>query len=334
MENVATRPTEERSYGKPATTREWFVHCLDLLMMQVEKPFNWLQYKIGRGKMPWFFAAPSLTLTGIFTFIPLILGVLYSFTGGDRLLLWERSFVGLENYQALLGGERELFTVAVRNTLVYTVMQVSLTLATSLVTALVLNRSIKGRGFFRAVYFYPGLLSAVAVALVWQWFLNRNGLVNYGLEAIGVDPINFMLDASWSRFWVVFVGFWLSVGFYSLILLAGLQSIPQDIYEAAEIDGTSRFRQFTQLTFPLLLPNILVVTILLTLGAVQTFESAYVLTNGGGPGTANAMIVQFIYEVGVARGFLGLGTAASVMLGLFMMVLTALQFWYSKRKLG
>ncbi|GAB7272174.1 hypothetical protein DZS_35680 [Dickeya ananatis] len=210
------------------------------------------------------------------------------------------------------------------------------TLGVALVTALILNRKIIARGFFRAIFFYPVLLSPVVVGLVWQWFLNRNGLLNLVLSSLGGQPVTFLLEPSLARFWVVFVSVWFHVGFYTLILLAGLQAIPRDIYEAAAVDGTSRWRGFYILTLPLLAPNILVVVILLTINSVQIFDEAWVLTNGGGPGTANNFIVQYIYQTAFSSNasLYGLASAASVLMGLVLMILTALQFLLTRRLEG
>ena len=146
---------------------------------------------------------------------------------------------------------------------------------------------IRGRGFFRAVYFFPVLLSPVVVALIWKWILQRDGLLNAGITGLGGDKILFLSDPGWAMFWVVFVSIWAHMGFYTLILLAGLQAIPADIYEAAEMDATPPWRVFWRITLPLLWPNLIVVIVLALIRAVQTFDEVFVLT-GGGPGHRHA----------------------------------------------
>jgi alpha-1,4-digalacturonate transport system permease protein len=205
----------------------------------------------------------------------------------------------------------------------------------SLVTALVLNRPIRGRGFFRAVYFFPVLLSPVVVALVWKWILQRDGLLNAVLTTLGGQKIIFFVDPSWSMFWAIFVSVWAHMGFYTLILLAGLQAIPADLYEAAAMDGTKPLRVLYRITLPLLWPNMIVVIVLALIRGVQTFDEVFVLT-GGGPGTATLMIVQYIYETAFSNQVqnFGLAAAASVVLGVVLFTLTLTQLAVSRRSAG
>ncbi len=187
----------------------------------------------------------------------------------------------------------------------------------SLLTALVLNRKIIGRGFWRGVFFYPVLLSPVVVALIWKWLLQSQGVFNAGLVAAGAAPVDWLLDAGWAFFWTVFVSIWAHMGFYTLILLAGLQAIPKDMYEAAQLDAASPWRTLRRITLPLLMPNLIVVLVLALIRAVQIFDEVFVLT-GGGPGSATTFIVQFIYQTGFAEQIhlYGLAAAASLLLAL------------------
>jgi alpha-1,4-digalacturonate transport system permease protein len=189
-----------------------------------------------------------------------------------------------------------------------------------------LNREIRGRGFFRAVFFFPVLLSPVVVALIWKWILLRDGILNAFLVSIGMDKILFFVSPEWAMFWAVFVSIWAHMGFYTLILLAGLQAIQPDLYEAAEMDGTSKERVFWCITLPLLWPNLLVVVVLALIKGVQVFDEVFVLT-GGGPGTATQFIVQYIYNTGFTEQVqnFGLASAASIVLGVILFVLTMLQ---------
>ncbi|WOI55871.1 sugar ABC transporter permease [Palleronia sp. LCG004] len=306
------------------------------LMRIVEIPFNLIERGIGGRNMPWVFILPNMVIFGIFTFLPIALLVFYAFTGGTNILLGDRPFVGWDNFARLFDCEtflspyscaESMFWISVLNTLWYVAFTVLGMLTVSLVTALVLNRIVRGGSFFRAIFFYPVLLSPVVVGLIWRWFLDRNGLLNGMLSSIGLEPVIFMLDVFWSRFWTVIVSIWFQMGFYTLILLAGLQAIPRDIYEAAAIDGTSSWRVFWRITLPMLLPNLVVVLVLLMIRAVQVFDEAYVLTNGGGPGTANTFLVQYIYETAFASDIklYGMASAASVVMGVVLLVLTLMQ---------
>ncbi|MUZ62443.1 carbohydrate ABC transporter permease [Agrobacterium vitis] len=316
--------------------------ALNRVMQVVEAPLNGLERLFGRKRMPYFFLAPNLVLFGIFTFLPIAISIGYAFTGGTNLFVSERPYVGLDNFRQLLTcGDymqpgtctESLFWTAIWNTLWFVGFNVVATLLVSLITALILNRAMVARGFFRAMFFYPVLLSPVVIGLIWKWFLDRNGLLNAFLQMLGVPPEIFLLEVGWSRFFVVVVSVWFHMGFYTLILLAGLQAIPKDLYEAAAIDAATPRRVLFRITLPLLAPNLLVVLILLMIRSVQIFDEAWVLTNGGGPGTANSFIVQYIYQMafGSDLRLFGLASAAATLMGCVLLVLTLLQLGLSKK---
>jgi len=173
------------------------------------------------------------------------------------------------------------------------------------------------------------------VALIWKWILQRDGVLNAAVTMLGGQKIIFFVDPSWAMFWAIFVSIWAHMGFYTLILLAGLQAIPRDLYEAAAIDGTKPMRVLLRITLPLLWPNMIVVIVLALIRGVQTFDEVFVLT-GGGPGTATLMVVQYIYETAFANQAqnFGLAAAASVVLGVVLFALTLLQLGFSRRKAG
>jgi alpha-1,4-digalacturonate transport system permease protein len=294
-------------------------------------------------RIAWFFLLPNLLTFSVFVFLPIALNFYYAFTGGDRILPSERTPVGTENFASLLACtdyldpstcSRDLFWRALFNTGLFVVIQVAAMVVLALITALVLNREIRARGFFRAVYFFPVLLSPVVVALVWKWILQRDGVLNAGLVGLGLDPHPWLLDASWAFAWVVFVSCWAHVGFYTLIILAGLQAIPRDVYEAAEMDAATPWRVFSRITLPLLMPNLLVVLVLALIKGVQTFDEVYALT-GGGPGSATMFIVQYIYDTGFAGQprLYGLAAAASILLAVVLMALTLVQLALNRRNL-
>ena len=292
---------------------------------------------------PWLFLTPNLIIFGVFTFLPIAINFVYAFTGGVELYLKDRPYVGVDNLATLLDCgnyldpstcKRDLFWRAVWNTAQYSLFQVTLMVLFSLVTALVLYRKIIGRGFWRGVYFYPVLLSPVVVALIWKWILQRDGLLNGVLARFGDAPATPMLwlaEPGSAFFWVVFVSIWAHMGFYTLILLAGLQAIPADLYEAAQLDRASPWRSLTRITLPLLMPNLLVVLVLAAIRAVQTFDEVFVLT-GGGPGSATTFIVQFIYQTGFQEQvrLYGLAAAGSLLLALALIVLTLIQLRATK----
>lgn len=306
----------------------FFVSILDWI-------FGTLQRWIGIGGMPYVFVLPNLLIFGIFILFPMLLNFVYAFTGGTDFFPDQRPFVGTANFEQLLTCEsfldpntcrEDLFWRAIFNTAGYVVFQVALMVVASLLTAVVLNRKIKARGFFRSVYFYPVLLSPIVVALIWKWILQENGLFNGILIALGGDKVPFLVDAQWARFWVVVISVWAFMGFYTLILLAGLQAIPADLYEAASIDGANNWNTFSKITLPLLMPSMVVVLVLSLIRAVQIFDVVFAFT-GGGPGTATMYLVQYIYSKGFAspsRQF-GLAAAASLIMAGVLIILTLIQ---------
>lgn len=300
-----------------------------------------LQRLVGVRRMAWVFLLPNLLIFGIFILFPMALNFYYALTAGTALYPAERPWVGLANFETLFdcgnlfdpaSCREDRFLRAVHNTALFVLLQVGGMVLLSLVTALVLNGKIVARGFFRSVYFFPVLLSPVVVALLWKWILQREGLLNALLLAVGVDPIPFLLDSQWSMFWVIVVTIWANMGFYTLILLAGLQSIPGELYDAGDIDGTTRWHRFRHITLPLLMPNVLVVLVLALIRAVQMFDEVFVLT-GGGPGSATLLLVQYIYTVGFASQIqrFGLAAAASVALGVVLLVATLVQLRLGRR---
>jgi alpha-1,4-digalacturonate transport system permease protein len=307
----------------------------------LELPMRFAQRGLGLRRMAWLFLAPNLLIFGLFTFLPIILNFFYATTGGANILLQDRPQVGAENFRTLLSCanyldpstcQKDLFWRAIFNTGAFVALQVGGMVLLSLATALVLNREIHARGFFRSVFFYPVLLSPVVVALIWKWILQRDGILNAWLVGLDLDPVNWLVEADWAFFWVVCVSIWAHMGFYTLILLAGLQAIPRDVYEAAEMDAATPWRTFRRITLPLLMPNMLVVLVLALIKGVQTFDEIFVLT-GGGPGTATMLMVQYIYESGFAAQprLPGLAAAASILLAVVLMALTLVQLWMNRR---
>ncbi|MGF1626198.1 MAG: carbohydrate ABC transporter permease [Alphaproteobacteria bacterium] len=313
-----------------------------LLMRLLEPPMAGLQRLLGLKGMPYLFLIPNLLFFGTFVFVPLIINFGFSVTGGSQLFLSQRPYVGDAHYAYLFdcgdyldvsSCRADTFWRGVYNTALFVVLQVGFLVGFSLVTALVLNKAIPFRGFFRSVFFYPVLLSPVVVALIWKWILQRDGLLNAIITGFGGERILFFIDPDWAMFWSVFVSIWAHLGFYTLILLAGLQAIPKDLYEAADMDGTSRPRVLWRITLPLLWPNMIVVIVLALIRAVQIFDEVFVLT-GGGPGTATQFLVQYIYSNGFASSVqnFGLAAAASVLLGSVLLVLTLLQLYAAQRR--
>ena len=310
----------------------------------VDVPMRALQRALGVPRIGWMFVAPNLLILGLFTFLPIVINFYFAFSGGVELYPSQRPFTGLDNLETLFDCgnyldpstcRQDIFWRAIYNTAFFAVAQVGLMVLFALITALVLNRKIIGRGFFRGVFFYPVLLSPVVVALIWKWMLQREGVLNALMVAAGAAPVEWLTEGHWAFFWSVFVSIWAHMGFYTLILLAGLQAIPADVYEAAEMDGATPWRRFSRITLPLLMPNLVVVLVLGMIRAVQVFDEVFVLT-GGGPGSATTFIVQFIYQTGFAEAIhqYGLAAAASLVLALSLLLLTLVQLRLTNKTLA
>ena len=307
---------------------EFFISLIDIV-------FTPLQKLLGIKNVAYIFVLPNLLIFGIFILFPMLMNFKYAFSGGTSFFPGERPWVGTQNFQSLLdcgnyldpnSCREDLFWRAVHNTIFYVIAQVSLMVIASLFTALSLNRKIKARGFFRSVFFYPVLLSPIVVALIWKWILQENGLFNGIITAIGFEKVPFLVDAGWARFWVIIISVWAYMGFYTLIILAGLQSIPAVLYEASRIDGANNFQAFFRITLPLLMPTMTVVLVLSLIRAVQIFDLVFAFT-GGGPGTATLYLVQYIYDHGFASPSkqFGLSASASLLMAGVLVVLTIVQ---------
>jgi len=307
---------------------DFIISLVDLIMVPIQRMF-------GVNRMAFIFLLPNMLIFGIFVITPMFMNVYYSMTGGTELFLKNREYVGMENFQILFdcdnylepnSCDEDIFWRAVHNTTIFVTLQVGVMVLISMVTALALNSNIKGRGFFRSVFFYPVLLSPVVVALIWKWILQREGVLNALITAAGGEKILFLLDPTWATGWVIFVSTWAQMGFHTLILLAGLQAIPAELYEAGEIDGAGRLQSFLFITVPLWTQTLFVVLVLSLIRAVQVFDQVFVLT-GGGPGTATQYIVQYIYNTAFSNQIprRGLAAAASLIMGGVLLVLTMIQ---------
>jgi alpha-1,4-digalacturonate transport system permease protein len=334
---VTTVPDHGRASGLGARA----LAPLGVAMKAIDAPLRAWQRIAGIGGMAGFFLLPNMVIFGVFVLLPLVINVISSTTAGNAIFLSERSFVGLEQYARLFDCQNVLdpntcaedaFWTAAGNTFWFVVLQVTLMIAAALVTALILNREIRGRSFWRAMFFFPVLLSPVVVGLIWRWILQRQGLLNFTLLPFGHQPFAWLTDPTWAFAAAVGVSVWAHMGFYTLILLAGLQAIPRDLYEAAEMDGTRPGRVFRRITLPLLWPNLIVVIVLALIKAVQIFDEVYVLT-GGGPGTSTLFLTQYIYETGFASQLRnpGLAAAASILMGLVLVALTLVQLGLGRK---
>ncbi|MGH8798949.1 MAG: carbohydrate ABC transporter permease [Casimicrobiaceae bacterium] len=275
----------------------------------------------------WCFVAPALAVIGVFFFVPIVAAFGISLTDFDIYALADLAnlrFVGFGNYLTLL--ETPLFWQALGNTLYFVVVGVPLSIAVSLGTALLLNsRLARFKPLFRTALFAPVVTTLVAVAVIWRYLYNtRFGLLNYALGGIGVDPVDWLGDPHWAMPAIILFAVWKNFGYNMIIFLAGLQAVPEDLYEAARIDGASAWRQFRSVTLPMLSPVLLLVGILTIAGYFQLFAEPYVMTQGG-PLQSTVSVLYFMYEQGFKWWNLGTASAVAFVLFLLIFAVTALQ---------
>jgi multiple sugar transport system permease protein len=283
----------------------------------------------------WWFVAPALLVIAVFFFLPIIAAFLISLTDFDIYALADLAnlrFVGVGNYLKLL--QNPLFWQALGNTLYFVGAGVPLSIAASLGAALLLHsRLARFKPFFRTALFAPVVTTLVAVAVIWRYLFNtRYGLLNYALGGLGIDPIDWLGDPHWAMPAIILFAVWKNFGYNMIIFLAGLQSIPEELYEAARIDGASVWRQFASVTLPMLSPVVMLVGILTIAGYFQLFAEPYVMTQGG-PLQSTVSVLYFMYEEGFKWWNLGSASAVAFVLFLLIFAVTALQL-RGKRWIG
>lgn len=274
------------------------------------------------------FLLPSYLGYLVFVIGPIIAVFLFSFTEYDAFS--PPSPIGLDNFATLLQ-DRRLVT-AFGNTLLFAGLSVTLNLGLGLCLALLLNRRMPRvmKHFFRSVYFFPTLVATVYVTLIWQYLYQRDtGAINYYLGEIGVGPVPWISSAQMSLLSVVLLDVWKNVGFAMLVFLAGLQNIPSDYYEAAEVDGAGRWALFRHITLPLITPTLFFLLVINIISAFQVFDAPTVLTKGG-PGDSSMTLVMYIYERGFKAFDFGYASAVSVVLLVVMATFTLVQFRASR----
>jgi multiple sugar transport system permease protein len=269
----------------------------------------------------WWFVAPALSLIVVFFLGPVIAAIGLSFTDFDLYALadWHAvRWVGMRNYSRVL--HEPLFWQALRNTLYFALVGGPLTVAVSLGAALLVNaRALQWKGAARTVFFAPFVTTLVAVAIVWRYLYHpRYGLINALLAHVGVHPIDWLGDPRWAMPAIIVMATWKNFGYNMLICIAGLQSIPRDLYEAAELDGARAWQRFRNITLPMLGPTLFFVAIVTMIGYLQLFSEPYVMTRGG-PLRATTSLVLYMYEEGFR--WWRLGVAAAIAFLLFVLIL-------------
>jgi multiple sugar transport system permease protein len=275
----------------------------------------------------WWFVAPALVVIAVFFVLPVLAALAISLTDFDIYALADLSnlrVVGFRNYAELL--QRPLFWKALGNTLYFVAVGVPLSLGASLCAALLLNSKLaRFRPFFRTALFAPVVTTVVAVAVIWRYLLaTRDGWLNYALGAFGIAPIDWLGDPRFAMPAIILFAVWKNFGYNMVILLAGLQNIPEEIYEAARIDGASAFERFRYVTLPMLAPILSIVAILTVAGYFQLFAEPYVMTQGG-PLQSTLSVLYLMYEEGFKWWNLGSASAVAFLLFVLIFAVTLLQ---------
>lgn len=282
----------------------------------------------GGGNAGWFFIAPALVLIGLFFFLPVLAALVLSLTDFDIYAVADTGnarVVGAANYMALF--QSPVFWKALGNTFFFALVGGPLTIAASLGAAMLVNaRLTRFRGFFRTVYFVPFVTTLVAVAIVWRYLYHpQYGLLNFALGKVGVGPIDWLGDPRWAMPAIILLAVWKNFGYNMLIFVAGLQGVPRELYEAAELDGAGPLRRFWHVTLPTLRPTLLFVGVITMIGYFQLFAEPYVMTQGG-PLRATTSLVLLMYEEGFRWWRMGYAAALAFVLFAVMLLWTFLQF--------
>ncbi len=277
----------------------------------------------------WSFILPNFVGFAVLTLVPVLALFYISLTNWNAF--GRADWVGLDNFTRLVGDSS--FHTALLNTFYYSGLHIPLTLASSLALALLLNHKLRGVAFFRTAAFFPYITSIVAIAVVWNMLYSpERGPINQFLTSIGLaHPPGWTTSTDWAMPAVILVGVWREMGYYMLLFLAGLQTIPPELHDAAKVDGANVWQRFRNVTLPCLRPTTFFVTVMLTIGSFKVFDLILVMTNGG-PGQSTLVLSQYIYKMGFEQRQLGYASAVSIVLFLICLLVTVSQFLINRRR--
>ncbi|MFB5678058.1 carbohydrate ABC transporter permease [Paenibacillus terreus] len=274
----------------------------------------------------YLFISPQLIGLLIFSLFPVVYAFVLSFMNWDGF--GARTFVGVANFMYQFHNPD--FWIAIKNTVYYMVLVIPSSIILSLLIAVGLNK-VRGKELYRVFYFMPVVTSSVSIGVIWMWILNGDfGILNLLLSYIGINGPDWLTDTNWVIPSIAMLSIWSGLGNNMVIFLAGLQGISRSYYEAAEIDGASRFKQFLNITLPLLSPTTFFIAIMSVIGSFQVFDQAFVMTNGG-PAKASYTLVYHIYQEGFIDFKMGQSAASAMILFVIILIFTLIQFKMSKR---
>ncbi|WP_274652043.1 carbohydrate ABC transporter permease [Paenibacillus humicola] len=275
----------------------------------------------------YLFLAPSLIGLLVFILYPIVDSLYLSFTKWDGLtpIKW----IGLDNYRDLLTDDT--FKISLINNLYYTAVTVPITIALSILLALVMNVKVRGIKTFRVLYFFPNITASIAVGIIWAAMFTQYGPINTILRFFGAsNPPSWLASTSLALPAVMMVSIWKSVGYNAVILFAGLQGVPRQLYEAAELDGAGRFKRFLHVTLPGLSPVIFFSVVTGVIGSFQVFDTVMAMTQGG-PGRSTNVLVYYIYNSAFQNYHFGAASAMSYVLFVIILIVTLIQLRVQKR---
>ena len=278
---------------------------------------------------PYLYLIPALIIIGTFVFYPLIRVIIYSFQSYN--IFTEAQWVGTENYMKIFKDKN--FYSALKNTILYFITVVPVLVIAPMFLAILVNQKLKGIKFFRAAYYLPVITSMVVAGIAWKWIYADSGLLNYFLVNvlhIMKEPISWLNSPSTALFSVMVVTIWKGLGYYMVIYLAGLQAIPEDIWEAAEIDGASGLKKHVTITVPMLAPSMAIVAVMSSMAAMKVFDEIFIMTSGG-PYNSTKTVVFYLYEHAFENLNLGYASAVGVVLFLILLVFSLASIKLSER---
>ena len=272
---------------------------------------------------PYLFLLPAIAFLCLTSFLPVLQAIYLSFTNYD--FVGSPSFIGWQNYQNLW--RDRTFWKVLGNTLVYLLFVVPSLVVLPLALAILVNQKLRSIKFFRAVYYFPVIVSVVVAGIAWKWVYAENGILNYFLSIISFQPIKipWLTDPKTAIFGIIAVVIWRGIGYYMVIYLAGLQAIPADLYEAAAIDGSDGWQKHFDITIPLMQPYIILVSIISSISAMKIFEEVYIMSQGG-PANSTKTVVYYLYDKGFTSLEMGYASAIGVFLFLIIFVISIITF--------
>jgi len=281
--------------------------------------------QLNKQKVSYLFIALPATLFFIFQLAPVFISFFWSFTSYD--VIHAPRFIGLSNYKNILLND-PLFWQAIRNTIVYVIGVVPIGICFSLILAVAIDQKIKFKNLFKSIFFLPTVTAIVAVSVIWKWLYagEKYGLLNYMIMKLGFQPVDWLANPAWVLPSIMIMSVWAGVGYNMILFLAGLQTIPQAMYEAAEIDGAGFWKKFFHITLPLLKPTIVFVTMMAFVFSFQVFEQVYIMTSGqggiGGVLNSGLTIVAYLYDKGFQKFQMGYASAMAYIIFFIIFMLT------------